>query len=1591
MYANILIATDSFLHPEAVDLRSHDVNTHPPFLARRKTALSSSVTLASSGVADDYTGMCERRLLFELQNHIDPAKATNALVHRVVSVAQDRRGNGFVTPEQLQYIMREIGINMSLPEVELFAEGFASNGRGGIDARELCQAVQTMMYNATGADAADRDGNIQRAVKSIVWNIASDVLVHKNYAKLLRLRDGFVDRKDSHQFEKMEMEVFDAISKPFIHMDDNENGILTVKGFTKIMHHFSSGLPDDELTVLIEYLKAEDEREAHGDPFHRRESPPYHHHDRRGDSRRPGEPVRLVFYKEFISLLVDAILEILMDDRVKIKPAGDGSYDDVDNIDPLSSTPWLLREFDFVDNLLNQLEHQTSGNRRKMLIQLQSILVSQAEGAALGEGSAVDGFAVLKALVDVGFQIPRELRVHFLQQVEKMSGMFNFVDLCKVLMSSCLDWSGNERMVMGKILKAMGTTTTQRRLWLNRLKKDLQLSAAHSKDGHRHRDVQPSGTSSWQKLLGASEEDMRQLVGGREEYPGDEAGLSATTFLHCLRQAGVSLSVDEEATLLDCLDFEVHARESLLTQTSHGMLTNHRDVSRSAPIGSLQVKYSSFVALCARHVGKWYQASPEVNESLQSAVLSMRETDVPQAIREFQTLLQAFDESGSGSITYRPFLVACRRSRLMCKLEPSAGEELAKVLAEEGTGRIEYFPFVMHLRSLHHQLKKLKALTKTMVDGAKAESYDMLNQMLKNCSDRDDGTLRPLRFFLVDKLLSASRHGDGEGAAIMSKEGAELELSPRDLSELLRHFKIVYSPEDVEAFKEDVQASSSIRDYFAETAHCPLHLHTDVAPWRGGRAASAGVVNATNIVHCLQQLRPAWPKRNPRLAMRLKKMLSRASTDLVEKIILRIKAFARAELMQETTDAGDDDGDDDIFGAADDDEVGAGGRAKRLQSFHDAFAPKEVFSRVLRKCGLPLTEDDVYFLCDESDPHPQAGFIRISVLLEAMCESEDSAGVKHQLEGVRTALQKYDRDKQHTTRSRASRRPTETTDKTLFAMEHLKIMLWHAAEKLRRSRSEWTSDVTTMLNGFDRGGGVCTPEDFTMGMRLLSVHISEDILAGIPRVASQVDMIPFKQILDIVLDFYDSDGDLPVYSWEVGAGGKNRPRHVSDFDAQSRQDVLATRRSTSPIDRRSRFATMSDEVSRWEGGRSALKGAVTYKDLEVGAVKTLVDVVRRRLNIFIGERRDIEQAWASLLTVFSQFDPAGEHLVTPRDFCLAVSVLMDNDCPVLTKQEWQDIILYFQDAAVEDRSNHRQGRDPHKQGNSKSGMVNYLAFLDLVLDSSEVRAGANGKQRRSRSPISGRRSPDAAKRGMHHASSYKPPHGPSPPPSHRHHRPEYQPNKPSTFSAKASSHGLTSRLKGSSTPSRSKRRVSYQDDDEEGDDHLYDKYYDHHTPHGPTRDKRHQESHNQHRTAHAVTSTRTKYDEMFGVVGDDQTSSLQLDRPAPTQSQLKYMQDMDTLAIKELNAELESVLSAKLASCPNRSMKELLRQYLVNEDKDRSGTLILHNVKAVLQSLGVAYHFLAQPSQKALLEDMARKGRDGLVVIQDFLKIIYLP
>jgi hypothetical protein len=150
------------------------------------------------------------------------------------------------------------------------------------------------------------------------------------------------------------------------------------------------------------------------------------------------------------------------------------------------------------------------------------------QAADTARQNEVDGFTVLKALLSSGFKLQRLDRVRLLRAAEELGGKMKYSELFEVLLKSCAEWPAEEVAIVGKILTSMGVTVLERRAWLARVRQDL--------------------------LMADSKSNGKSRVGSQKD-----PSISPAVFLHVLRENGVSLSIEDEATLLDCLVTERQA------------------------------------------------------------------------------------------------------------------------------------------------------------------------------------------------------------------------------------------------------------------------------------------------------------------------------------------------------------------------------------------------------------------------------------------------------------------------------------------------------------------------------------------------------------------------------------------------------------------------------------------------------------------------------------------------------------------------------------------------------------------------------------------------------------------------------------------------------------------------------------------------------------------------------------------------------------------------------------------------------------------------------------------------------------------------
>ena len=1608
---------------------------------------SIKLQLDPSAEHNNFESLCERRLMFELKRLPNPTKAAATLMRYISEESHNDPDHiGYVSCNQLENILvHRLGLKLSKKEISLLAMGFASDGVEYIDAEEFNTALQALFHSSLGTEgyAETEEEASWRVTLQTIKNLATDLLTHRKFAHLLRNRIKVIDlveREDEYELGKeidaLKINVSEAVSKPFFLMDDNRNGIITAKGFAKIIHFFSPGISDDEVKIMTNSFCKRDTlhdrtgtgreedyitefrsqqllgslRGAASGSGHS-ETANWLRHSLPG--QRDVEGKVLVEYGEFITQLVEAVLDIILDLEAGVdKIPNATSYKDDDNeigLHKNSNLPPLISGFgELVDALLSHLESITSNQRRQCLIQLHSTLSKQsfAEGQV---GGQLDGFSVLKALVSVGFPISRSVRAKFLRSVEENSGKFNFVELCRFLMTSCCNWPAEERQVMSKILKAMGVTTEQRRNWITQLKKDLCLASADYKLNRSGQSSHPVSFSDSKRRGTSDTRNWMQIV-----EDNLEDGVPASTFLHCLREAGVHLSVDDEATLLDCLDFECQALDVVEEEKTLDPLLMNSDRRDHGPdtntFSVSLIKYSHFLSVCSRHVGKWYQAAPNLNEYLKVLLMEKEEADITAGLNEFRMLLKTFDHESTGRVGFRPFLVSCRRSRLLSKIEQEVATELAKVLAEEGSGDIAYELFILHMKSLFHQIRTTRSVQKQIVETNKTDSFDLFKQLIRHGSDKNDGTLHPLRRWILRALH--------KNKSLARKEGTRIDdldtdvLSKNDVVDLLRDFNVVYSPEDMTVLVDDISLSPALYDYFSETETNPLHY----CPKNFAKLDQSSIC-PTNLIHCLLQCRSSWLERNPKLTLRIRKMLSRASTRAIETLISRLKSYARyMSLHSDDNDlqidfAEDEDGESDFAELKDEnsvklkDSVGVNKKVAPNDS-SQYFISKDAFGHVLHSCGLNLTSSDIDFLADESDASILPSRIRVGILLEALSGGSEAGALHEVLESVREDLHRDFLDKlshrQHGTKVPGKsekldinhRRTDENS--ASFAIKHLQDLLLNSGNVIGRSITEWSCDVVSLFNGFDRGGGVCTPQDFQLALHILSVRISSDILSKIPRISKSVDMIPYKDILEIVFEISAQDN-------------KQSAHYEGGLESSSYGDLMADKHEGY---KRHRTPSRTSNVSRHRNGASHSKTEFQCPQ----AINSLVVMVRKRLNLFIaGSRADNEHALSNLLSVFSKFDANQDEFVTPRNFCLAVSVLMDGDVPLLTKPDWEAVVKYFQQPSVinnkRDTSINIKGRKSNKEDTREksvaAGMVHYVSFIRLVLDSTFAISGkgtayqsnTSNRNRRSltgrspnrpRSSSTGRRLSQSNEQNINRLATYQPV--------------QFGKNGHVTTKKKPKSYINQNRTAFSERPSMF--RADYDENEDEVD------YEQTNTLSGRgivgARSSDDSRRSNLRRVSAPHVDRRYVADDFSGDsyefdVGVNQSMSSTKGFPNNQREEVMLISEINRKlnrglkqrhdyapAIKELNDELYNVLYAKAQATHGKSsMSTVLRNHFQMEDKNNNGSLSKHSTLAALNGLGVVSHFWSKPSQKQLLNALMTKG-SGVIKIEDFMKLVYL-
>ena len=153
------------------------------------------------------------------------------------------------------------------------------------------------------------------------------------------------------------------------------------------------------------------------------------------------------------------------------------------------------------------------------------------------------------------------------------------------------------------------------------------------------------------------------------------------------------LNVEQEATLLDCLDTEHMASQgganaasnSSAAKRARANAANNGNKKKAASWEMPLVYFKSFLSFCARHAGDWQDAIPEVSAVIEEAIASAG--DPMKGLLELSTLFQAFDENKSGFVGNRAFQIVCHRARIFANISEKDIVALADTLLSEGGGR----------------------------------------------------------------------------------------------------------------------------------------------------------------------------------------------------------------------------------------------------------------------------------------------------------------------------------------------------------------------------------------------------------------------------------------------------------------------------------------------------------------------------------------------------------------------------------------------------------------------------------------------------------------------------------------------------------------------------------------------------------------------------------------------------------------------------------------------------------------------------------------------------------------------------------------
>lgn len=225
---------------------------------------------------------------------------------------------------------------------------------------------------------------------------------------------------------------------------------------------------------------------------------------------------------------------------------------------------------------------------------------------------------------------------------------------------------------------------------------------------------------------------------------------------------------------------------------------------------------------------------------------------------------------------------------------------------------------------------------------------------------------------------------------------------------------------------------------------------------------------------------------------------------------------------------------------------------------------------------------------------------------------------------------------------------------------------------------------------------------------------STDIMRDIPIVPDGPGLIAYLEILERVL-IPPPTVIAQARAAERGKGAGNDSVHVDRYK-MPRPGSKADK-----ADRDGKEGLSLEAKGTAAGVQKDGKGKPVPKDKD-SPVSVLVNVIRKALQSFIVTDDTLESAWMCLLKAFRRFDPSESGTVAPRDFCLAVSVLLGGDEVLLSADAWREVIEHF---THKDDKKARPSSRAVTAGGDKGGsvLVDYMSFCGAILDSKDIKAG----------------------------------------------------------------------------------------------------------------------------------------------------------------------------------------------------------------------------------------------------------------------------